>query len=338
MDLEKALTRVTVGASIAGLLIVIYAVSTDSIPATSKGYTEVYFENLSMLPRVMVIGDKYIIPFIVSSNEREAAAYNYTAAFNGIEIARGSFTLAPGEKKRLTLEVIPETSSWRLSSNKSSRVVDRFSMGEVLIKEDREGGINAYPAKFNESELGEKGLLLLPLNKAGSYSAESEYNNGSRGRARSIMRITRDEIYMEHSSQAREYNFTWSNLLKLPDFVAEPLPFVWLAVNKTESKLKSGSVAYGNVSLDFDSGLPGEIYLLPMEGRHFISYSSKKAFADRIEYVEKNATIAVDREGISIEKVLREETYALGKVKLGILLSSDAGKSYEIHFWSYVRD
>ena len=357
MDIDKTLTRATLGVAILGLFIVVYTLATDSIPATSKGYSELYFENPDEVPDVVEVGKKYAIPFVVSSNEKKAISYNYTVTFDGAEIIRDKFTLTPEEKKTLTVELIPDASdvsSWKLSSNGRQRLVDHFTIDAAFIKEDKNGSVAVYPVKFNQDMLSAKGLLLLPLNRRGLYSTESDYViHGSEVWIRSTMSIGTNEIYIEHLSEAEDYNFSWSNSVRLPDSYYSYHPaIVWLGMPKIsypESKLQSGSIAYKNNSIEFNKGLIGDIYISPIIGvavEYIISYSSTKSTPHTVDYVEKNVTVTVgvDVEGhlgenaISIENIIKEETYALEKVKLSILLNSDAGKSYEINFWSYIVD
>lgn len=344
MDVDKTLTRATLGAALIGLLIIVYALATDSIPATSKGYSEVYFEKPSGIPDAMKAGEKYPIPFVVSSNERKDASYNYTATFDGMEVARGRFTLAPKEKKTLTIVLVPNPSSWKLSSNSTRRIVDNFNADKLFVKEEKDGSVLVYPVELNKSKPGEKGLLLLPLNEAGFYSGESRYDvNGSEVWVRSSMSITWDEINLHHSYQAKGYNFTWTNRIKLSGLGVVSQPVAWLAVPKRDypgEVLGRSTLAYKNMSLDLKNGLPGEVYLSPLvglKGGYIISYSSTNATANKVKHIQRNTTITVDN-GISFENLIEEKIYTYEKAKLSIQVNSDVGKSYEIHSWSYVND
>ncbi len=348
MDLEKALTRATIGAALVGLIVVVYALATGSIPATSKGYSELYFEKFSEAPTMMKAGEKYVIPFVVSSNEKKAMSYNYIATFEGAEIARGELVLNPKEKKTLSIDLIPDSSSWNLSSNTSRRTVDSFTIDEVLIKEEKDGDIAAYPVKFDQSALSKETLKILPLNQTGLFSSETQYVEGSgvgkESKITSRLSISEGEIYMEHSSENINQGFKWSNRVQFPDLAVGSFPLIWLDVTTethSEEKLQRGIVAYMNTPLNYTTGLPGEIYITPtvgMEGTYIISFSTTTAAADKTVHVEKNAVITLHGDTISIKNIIEEETYTYDKAKLSILLSSDGGKSYEIHLWSFVID
>lgn len=333
MEIGKTLSYITVAAGVIGIIVVGYFLTTSSIPATSSGFTEIYFENYARLPPAMEVGEKYTIPFVVVSKERAQTAYNYSAALGGRVFARGEFTLSPNEKKLVALELIPLASGWNLSSQRS-KSLDSFPIAAPLIEQGRDGDVIVY----HSAEPPWKDFLL-PLEK-GIYTASLGLVDGTRRNETASLVISEREIWMEYV--LKEQNYTalhvrkWRNKIQLNE--QKPSAVVWLAMPRANYTREQVAVEYKNTHLNFREGLPGELYLQPLpdiEANYSIAYELIDIKANEKKHVQKNATVMIGR-NVSVERIIEEKTYTFEKAKLSVMVESRTGKSYEIHLWVYV--
>jgi|GEM_PF-3682958 len=336
MEIGKTLSYITVAAGVIGIIVAGYFLATSSIPATSYGFTEIYFENHTQLLPAMEVGEKYTIPFVVVSKERSPTAYNYSAALGGRVFARGEFTLLPNEKKLVTPELIPLASGWNLSSQRSQRSLDSFPIAAPLIEQGRDGDVTVH----HSIELLQKAFVMLPLEN-GIYGASLEFADGTQGNETASLVISESEIWMEYVREEQNYTALhvrkWRNRIQLNE--QKPSAVVWLAMPRANyTREQTVAVAYKNAHLNFREGLPGELYLQPLpdiEANYSIAYELIDIKADEKKHVQKNATVMIGG-NVSVERIVEEKTYTFEKAKLSVMVESGAGKSYEIHLWVYV--
>mgnify|MGYP001268394374 CR=1 FL=1 len=361
MDVDQIIKRATIGITIVGFLIVIYAFSSDDVPINSTGYTELYFLNPDKIPEIMEVDKKYPIDFVISSNEPQTSSYKYIATFNNSEIASGEFKLKPGKQKIINIEIRPKSSSWELFENDSysKELLNTFTSNEAHMVQGSDGNLNIYPEKFNLSTHIRSDEKFTILNQIGTYTStyrDLEFLNNSQekeaiGKSEMGLRNIIDlwstnlitgEIMMTNSIENPETKYEWNNQILLPKLNMESQDIIGVAApNRNDNAVGNMDIIYSEAALDFETGIPGKIYvsLSPnSEDEMFFYYSSKDERADFTLEIERNYTITTSKGVISVKNNITEKVYRYNKIETKIVINSDAGKSYEIKFQNYVTN
>jgi|ETN02SMinimDraft_2_1059926.scaffolds.fasta_scaffold07478_3 hypothetical protein len=361
MDVDQIIKRATIGITIVGFLIVIYAFSSDDVPVNSTGYTELYFLNPDKIPEVMEVDKKYPIDFVISSNEPQTSSYKYIATFNNSEIASGEFTLKSGNQKIINIEIMARSSSWGIFENGSSskELLDTFTANEAHMIQGPDGNLNIFPEKFDQSIHIRSDEKFLLLNQIGTYtntyqdlesisnSTEKEASGKSEMSLRNIndsgsTKLITGEIMMTSSFETQEMIYEWDNQILLPKLNMESQDIVGLAApNRNYNAVGNLDIAYKEISLNFKAGIPGKIYvtLSPnSEEEYLIYYSSKDEKDSLVLQIERNYTITTSKGVISVKNNITENVYRYNNLETKIVIISDNGKSHEIKFKSYATN
>lgn len=117
---DKSVIYGILAACVLGIIIIgALVLSSD----TSEGFSELYFEDHTELPRMIDLGDEVKFAFSVVSHEAAEAAYQYEVTYGDQQIVEGSFTLYPedwvekgdypskGNEKTIDVNFVPEESS-----------------------------------------------------------------------------------------------------------------------------------------------------------------------------------------------------------------------------------
>jgi hypothetical protein len=361
MDVDQIIKRATIGITIVGFLIVIYAFSSDDVPINSTGYTELYFLNPDKIPEVMEVDKKYPIDFVISSNEPQTSSYKYIATFNNSEIASGEFTLKPGKQKIINIEIMARSSSWELFENGSysKELLNTFTSNEAHMIQGSDGNLNIYPEKFDQSIHIRSDEKFLILNQIGTYTStyrDLEFLNNSQekeaiGKSEMGLRNIIDlwstnlitgEIMMTNSIENPETKYEWNNQILLPKLNMESQDIIGVAApNHNDNAVRNLDIVYKETALNFETGIPGKIYV-PLspnsEEEYLIYYSSKDERANFTLEIERNYTITTSKGVISVKNNITEKVYRYNKIETKIVINSDTGKSYEIKFQNYVTN
>jgi hypothetical protein len=105
---EKTVVYAIIAACVFGIIIVgALVIYTD----TSEGFSELYFEDHTQLPRMVILGHEVKFKFTVVSHEKEPVNYTYDVTFDKKTIVDGSFTLQPQGNETINVALIPRESS-----------------------------------------------------------------------------------------------------------------------------------------------------------------------------------------------------------------------------------
>jgi len=117
---DKSVIYGILAACVLGIIIIgALVLSSD----TSEGFSELYFEDHTELPRMIDLGDEVKFAFSVVSHEAAEAAYQYEVTYGDQQITEGSFSLYPedwvekgdypskGNEKTIEVNFVPEESS-----------------------------------------------------------------------------------------------------------------------------------------------------------------------------------------------------------------------------------
>ena len=123
---EDLVLKAVIVASIAGILLVSGLVFFAEKPS-EKGFTELYFEDPDGLPTSLQVNESYKVSFTVVSHEKNPVDYVYrvvSPSFND----SASFSLSPGERKKIDVEFIPLEVEWVLSRSRSRQWRDELDL------------------------------------------------------------------------------------------------------------------------------------------------------------------------------------------------------------------
>ncbi len=125
---EDLVLKAVIVASIAGILLVSGLVFFAEKPS-EKGFTELYFKDPDGLPSSLQVNESYTISFTVVSHEKNPVDYVYNVrspSFND----SASFSLSPGESKKIDVGFTPRGVDWVLSRSRSRKWRDEIDLTE----------------------------------------------------------------------------------------------------------------------------------------------------------------------------------------------------------------
>lgn len=105
----KTIVYVITAAVIFGIVIAGALVLTSE--TTEEGFSELYFKDPDMLPRVIKVGDMINFAFTTASHEKRQTAYKYRVIYDGHDIMSGYFSLEPSSFKTINVSIMPKNSS-----------------------------------------------------------------------------------------------------------------------------------------------------------------------------------------------------------------------------------
>ncbi|MCW3133210.1 MAG: DUF1616 domain-containing protein [Methanophagales archaeon] len=109
MEEEKKVIYAIIVACIIGIFIVGFLVVTHT--TTKEGFSELYFEEHEVLPKIIAVGEEEQFAFTVASHELNTASYKYVVSLDDEIIEEGGFILGPDENITVNVSFIPENSS-----------------------------------------------------------------------------------------------------------------------------------------------------------------------------------------------------------------------------------
>ncbi|MHC1631806.1 MAG: hypothetical protein ACXQT4_05955 [Methanotrichaceae archaeon] len=154
---DKTIVYGIIAACVIGIIIVgALVLSSD----TSEGFSELYFEDHTELPKMVEVDEEVNFAFTVVSHEKVPINYTYNITFDNEVIDKGNIVLEPRENETINMTLVPRNSSlvffdvphiavsYIKLDEKNSQVQLPWGAAEITIPFD-----TAKPFSWNLSEV-----------------------------------------------------------------------------------------------------------------------------------------------------------------------------------------
>jgi len=158
------------------MLIVVLALSVVvllNVQRTSKGFSEVYFENLTV-PDYIVPNETYTLVFVIESHEVAPTKYNFEVYVEDKLIKQGEITLEPEKQIEVPFEV--KISEVRYKKMTLSRQSTTYYIDASVLLAGNQLNFQNLPVNFSDSFLyfyTDKNNLTFILNASKNLSITS---------------------------------------------------------------------------------------------------------------------------------------------------------------------
>ncbi|MEA1924234.1 MAG: hypothetical protein U9M95_00035 [Candidatus Altiarchaeota archaeon] len=126
VDGEDLVLKAVIVASVAGIMLVAGLIFLGE-KSSDEGFTELYFNNPDQLPEELVVNKSFIVSFTVVSHEKNPVEYVYNVSSSLFDDSM-SFSLSPGESRRVDVEFAPRGVDWVLSRSRSRQWRDKIDL------------------------------------------------------------------------------------------------------------------------------------------------------------------------------------------------------------------